>query len=549
MARTSRYADKIKVKGLDIALYVRLSEEDFHKKDESVSIKNQKAMLEKYIQSLPNVNSYKFYVDDGYTGGNFDRPDFKTMIADIIDKKINCVVVKDFSRLGRDYLGVANYYQIIFPALRVRAISVNDNYDSDINFDRLEDILSMDLKNVLNEQYLKDCSIKAKISYQQRRNRGLFTSPVAPYGYKRKDDDKHKLEIDYEVADNVKFIFQDYIEKQSYRQVMKDLIDKKILSPSAYKQTKPQSYYTNKVTTNPYIWSMDSVRAILTNIYYLGHTAQHRREIIDYKTKKCVKLPKEEWIIVENTHEPLIDKETFDIVQNIIKSRENKFFNGSKQENTDNYFAGLIYCGKCNGRMTYSNDKNAKHSFYKCKLKQKDTRLCEQKSIKTQQITKVVFYTIKHLIDIACDMDKTIKEINKYEDNLEKLNNITQQKRNLKLNSFEIEKENLYYAYRSGDISLKDYTTRKQELEKQYNQVAISQTLLVNKKSQIFENEFIKMFKQYKSLKSLSKEIVASLINKIVVYDHDKIEIDFKFKDEYESAVAYIRENALKIAT
>ena len=305
------------------------------------------------------------------------------MLGDILAKKINCLIVKDLSRFGRNYTEVSNYLQVMFPTLEVRFIAINDNVDSELNPDSIDTLL-IGLNGLMNEEYLKDCSIKSKMSYNLRQTRGQFTSPVAPYGYKRDENDIHKLVVDNKVKDIVKFIYNDFIEKQSFMAVTKDLSEMKVPTPSEYKQMQNPKYYTNRLTTKQFIWSSDTIATILKNQVYIGNMAQHRREIVDYKTKKCKKLPKEQWVIIENTHEPIIDKSTFDQVQKIISLKSSRYFQRKHKTNrNDNYFSGILYCGNCNSKMTYVDDKNRKYTFYKCKLKSMSSNLCGQEIIKT----------------------------------------------------------------------------------------------------------------------------------------------------------------------
>lgn len=521
MARTSKYQVKQTFVKWNIALYVRLSEED-KKGQQSESIKSQKSYLENFVQHLDNVNSYKFYVDDGYTGGNFERPAFQRMMNDIVSKKINCVIVKDLSRLGRNYIEMSKYLQVMFPTLNTRFISLNDNYDSEIS-DEPIDTLLIGLSGLMNEEYLKDCSIKSKMSYRLRASRGQFTSPVAPYGYKKDKNDPHRLVIDENVKDIVKLIYGLFIEHKSFIAVTKILSEKGITTPSEYKQQQINGYYTNRLTTKKHIWSSDTVATILKNEVYIGNMVQHKREIVNYKTKECKKLPKSEWITIENTHEPIIDKDTFNLVQSIIADKKRVCFKRNSSQ-PDNYFSGILYCGDCNSKMIYVNDKNRKYTFYKCKLKSLSTNLCNNEIIKTQELTKVVLKIIQQFIKIACDIEETIKEFEKSEKRIiVKANNNPQ-------NNIQLQKELLYQKYRNLEISLADYKKQKQELEEQENKNIITN----NAKDALEDNKFIKAFTKYKNIKSLNKIIVKDLIQKIVIHSPTNVEITFNFQDEYK---------------
>lgn len=516
MARKSRYT-KADINTLKVALYIRLSEEDGDGKT-SESVKSQKSMLEDFVRNMKGIETYEFYVDDGYTGGNFDRPAFKTMLNDILARKINCVIVKDLSRFGRNYTEVSKYLQVMFPTLEVRFIAINDNIDSELNADSIDTLL-IGLNGLMNEEYLKDCSIKSKMSYNLRQTKGQFTSPVAPYGYKRDENDIHKLVVDYKVKDVVKFIFNDFIEKQSFMAVTKDLCEKQIPTPSEYKQMQNPKYYTNRLTNKQFIWSRDTVTTILKNQVYIGNMAQHRREIVDYKTKKCKKLPKEQWVIIENTHEPIIDKETFNQVQDIINSKNNTYFQRKHKTNrNDNYFSGILYCGNCNSKMTYVDDKNRKYTFYKCKLNSMSSNLCEQEIIKTATLTKLVLQIIHQYIKLICDIEKLVNQIETYKNQNKSVKHKPQ--------DMELKKQLLYESYRNAEISLEEYQQQKQELE------TLKQP--IRKEKAFKENEFVKNFIKHKSINNLNREIVECLIEKIIVYNETNVEISFKFQDEFE---------------
>ena len=543
MARTSRYQTVDKSKKYNVALYIRLSEED-KRNVESESVKSQKNLLTQFVNNLENVSSFQFFVDDGYVGGNFNRPAFKTMLGDIFNKKINCVIVKDLSRFGRNYVEVGNYIQSIFPLYNIRFISINDGLDTFTNPEKA-DVLLMGLSDIMNEEYLKDCSIKAKISYSSRQKKGQFTAPFAPYGYKRSLVEKNKLEIDNEVAPIIKHIYNLFIEKKSYVGVAKQLSIENILTPSEYKQSLKPDYYSNRLSTLKHIWSSDTVKTILTSEFYIGNTCQNRRNKINYKEKKWVKLPRDKWIIIENTHKPIIDKDLFYQVQEIIKSRDvsNYFQKTTSSKKNDNYFSGLLYCGHCGNKLTYTDDKYLDYSFYKCKLKRMS--LCDSPLIRTDKLSEIVLKIIQQYVKIACDFERTIKEIDKYKKRvLSNAKNLSQQTIENRLKNIDNEKDRLYQLYRETKISLNEYQTRKKELEKNYKTLQL-QSLQEKEIQNPTENKFISNFVKYKNIKKLNREIVKTLIKKIKIYGYNNIEITFNFRDEFEEVQKYITDNGV----
>ena len=307
--------------------------------------------------------------------------------------------------------------------------------------------------------------------------------------------------------------------------VTKILSERGITTPSEYKQMQIDGYYTNRLTNKEHIWSRDTVTTILKNEVYIGNMVQHKREIMNYKTKECKKLPKSEWITIENTHEPIIDKETFNLVQSLIADKKRVYFKGNSTQ-PDNYFSGLLICGDCNTKMTYVNDKNRKYTFYKCKLKSLSTNLCKSEIVKTQELAKVVLKIIQQFIKIACDIEVVIKELAKTE------RQATIKSSYEPKNDIELQKELLYQKYRNLEISLADYKRLKQELEEKEVQSKSIKTDNVIEVLQ--ENKFIKNFTKYKNIKSLNKIIVKDLIQKIIVHTPTNIEITFNFQDEYK---------------
>jgi len=298
----------------NVALYCRLSRDD-ELQGESNSIKNQKDILTQYAKEN-NLNIYDTYVDDGYSGTSFDRPDFNRMIEDIKAKKVNMVIVKDTSRLGRDYIGFGEYIEKFFPQNQVRVVSIIDNYDSEID-NGVADTLPF--RAVLNDLYARDASKKVKAVKHRNAVNGLFNGKFAPYGYMKSPDNCHKLIINEECAKNVRRIFDMYLEGKSTLQIAYTFNEEQIPTPS---QSMGQEV---KRTT---LWRCDTVNKILKNEMYIGNMVQEKSIKINYKIKKLYRNKKEDWIIVPNTHEPIIDKDKFYAVQEIFKSRAKRKIRG-----------------------------------------------------------------------------------------------------------------------------------------------------------------------------------------------------------------------------
>lgn len=318
---------------MNIGLYIRLSKEDELNK-ESKSITSQKLYLNNYISKFNYINKYE-YIDDGYSGTNFDRPEFKKLINDIENKKIDTVITKDSSRLGRNITWVSYYIEEYFPKNNIRFISIDDNYDSKENNTDTE---LLTLKNIFNDYYCKDISKKIRSSLKIKKIEGKFTGWKAPYGYKRNKNDYHKLDIDKKVSENIKLMFNLANNNYNPNQIATYLNKKNIDSPAKY---------INKKSSK---WTSKTIKDILINPTYIGNLTQGKRKKINHKIKQSVNVPKEEWIIIENTHKAIIDKDLFNNVQEKIKTDNKEKYKDSIKE--------LIYCKECNTKIGINKRKD-----------------------------------------------------------------------------------------------------------------------------------------------------------------------------------------------
>jgi DNA invertase Pin-like site-specific DNA recombinase len=323
------------------AIYCRLSRDDGQAGD-SASIQTQKMMLEKYCheQGFP---IYGVYVDDGYSGLNFDRTDFQRLLTDIDNGRINLVITKDLSRLGRDYIQTGYYTDIYFSKKKVRYIAVSDGVDTN-----RDDNDIAPFKNILNDMYAKDISRKTKTAKRQRAYSGYYIAAQAPYGYKVNPENKHQLIVDDEPAEVVKEMFGLALAGNSTMRITKILTERKVMTPSAYKLKNGDTKFTRQVERNgAYKWCNVSVQKILRDMVYMGDMENHKYEYPNYKTEQRVRVPKEQHIIVENTHEAIISREDYNRVQSLVKMRHKP-----KKHDFDNVFKSIVFCSECGGRFT-----------------------------------------------------------------------------------------------------------------------------------------------------------------------------------------------------
>jgi DNA invertase Pin-like site-specific DNA recombinase len=343
------------------AVYCRLSRDDDQQGD-STSIQTQKMILESYCLEH-NYIIRDYYVDDGYSGTTFNRPGFQRMLGDVEDGKINLVITKDLSRLGRDYIMTGYYTEIFFCEKKVRYIAVNDNVDT-LKADN--DIAPF--KNILNDMYAKDISRKVKSAKRQRALQGMFISGQPPYGYKRHPENINKLIIDEEPAEAIREIFRLALEGKGCMQIAKALTAKRFLIPSVYKRrkgdTRFERYYAGKPDDYDYRWTFNTILNMMKDRVYVGDMVNHKCEIASYKTKKHVLIPQDKHIIVENTHEPIVSREDFERVRELVKARHTP--NGNT--NFDGIFRGIVFCAECGRRLTLGTRKVAgkMKPFYRC---------------------------------------------------------------------------------------------------------------------------------------------------------------------------------------
>ena len=301
-----------------VALYIRLSKEDGDK-GESYSVTSQREILMEYLKSHSEFELYDTYVDDGWSGTSFDRPDFKRMMDDVYEGKVNCIVVKDLSRFGRNYADAGNYIDNIFVRLKVRFIALNNGVDSfSGNMNSATQCITIGVQNVINESVAATTSVNIRGTLNVSRKQGKFIGSFACYGYKKDPNDRHKLIIDEEAAETVRMIYRLFLEGKGVLGIVKTLNALGIPNPAAYKKLQGLNYNHTSGNNNDGSWCDQTVRRILKNEMYIGNMVQGKNTTVSYKIKQCRPIPKSDWIIVEGTHEPIIDKDTFYKVQSLF---------------------------------------------------------------------------------------------------------------------------------------------------------------------------------------------------------------------------------------
>ena len=535
----------------DADVYLRLSKEDGDK-EESDSITNQRELILEFLKSREDIRIHAVRVDDGYSGVNFERPAFQQMLEDIKAGKVNCVVTKDLSRFGRNHIEVGKYIEKIFPYLGVRFIAVNDNYDSLTNDAQTNNII-IPFKNLINDAYCRDISIKIRSNLEVKRRRGDFVGPFAPYGYRKSEEDKNKLEIDEEAAEVVRSIFRMYLQGSNAYKIAEKLNKKNILTPMDYKKENGSAFYTGFKKNLKGQWTHMHVLRILGNPVYTGTLIQGKETTPNYKVKKKVKRDQSKWSQVENTHEAIIPSVDF---QNAQEQLQMDTRTGTEKEKVY-YLSGVVKCGDCGANMVRKTVPSGKRKFiyYVCGSHKGNKDICSSHSINAEaleeSVLKLLNYQIKNVTDLGRILDK-LEDAQIRKGEMEKRNRqITKKKEEVqKYNHLRLD---LYEDYKDGLITKEEYLELKEIYEKRTQAAEQSLEAMEVEMAFFADGEkdtcgWINEFKKYGYLECLSREVVVSLIEQILVYEkkegerYPRIEICFKYEDEFQASVNMLEE-------
>ena len=537
------------------ALYIRLSREDGDKV-ESNSITSQREILKEYLKLHPDIELHDFYIDDGWSGTNFDRPGFIRMMEDIYSGDVNCVIVKDLSRFGRNYTDAGNYLDNIFVRLQIRFIALNNGIDTATNnMNAATRCITVGVQNVINESLAATTSVNVRGTLNVNREQGKFIGSFASYGYMKDPNDHHKLIIDPETAPVVRMIFEKFIDGCSIIGIAKELNEMGIPNPTAYKKLKGFNYKHPAGKKLDGLWPDSSVRRILRNEMYVGNMVQGKNTTISYKIKQCRAIPKEDWIIVEGTHEAIVDRETFDKAQSLF----NQFIRKAPQKSEVDLFSGFVRCADCLRAMNKKTNSHpyGTYHYYRCGTSRKMKKSsCTNHTIRIDKMELAVLASIQGMIDSAVEMDKLIKQINSSPVKKKESSHICSA---IDTHTAELEKLkgmiiDLYPDWKSGIISKEEYFTLKEQLTEKITSLekALENLKRTNEefKNGITEdNDFISHFKKYGKIDTLTRAMVVELIDKIYVHEGGRITISFKFTDAYEKALEYIELNKEAILT
>lgn len=519
--------------------YLRLSSDDIDKDDLSNSIKNQKLLIEYFVRKHEELKDLEiiFFVDDGYSGTNFNRPDFKRMM-DRIKQSPNscCIVVKDLSRFGRDTVTTQNYIEKVFPFLQVRFIAINDYYDSNSSITDNRDT-EVKFKNLINGIYPEICSKNVKQVIRKLGEKGRFWGPTPPYGYLFSADGSRQLVLDEETAPIVRFIFDRRLEGAGHRQIARELESKGVPCPHVYLKSKGFSCrWNNEIQIQ---WNERIVYKILNNLIYTGTMENHKTETISARGK-CRTVPRGEHIYIEGTHEAIVSKSEFEKVTAMVKHVKTTVPRKKKEKYL---LVGKIKCGYCHRNMRIRIESRYRKMV--CRSLKDDESKCFKDYYSLDQLENLLLKMIRQEADMADKALKKIKEMNKTVD-LSKL----RRKKGAYEGRLKIcrrEKMELYEKFALGTLSKESYLAKKQEIvkkESEYKEEAaeIGKKIAKAEAEKARENSpRIKAFAKYTELEALSYEIVQELVDTIYFYDPEHIEFVFNYQDDYlDTADKYV---------
>ena len=534
--------------------YLRLSKEDddIAKSEtlQSNSIENQKEYIEDYLQSKPEIRVVDFYIDDGYSGVNFDRPDFQRMLQDIKDKKINCVIVKDLSRLGRNYIEVGKYIERLFPFLGVRFIAINDNFDS-ADDAALSNNIIVPFKNLINDAYCRDISIKIRSHLEVKRKRGEFIGAFPVYGYMR-GEDKNKLIVDPCAAEIVKEIFAMKMEGMSQQAIADELNRLGVLSPAEYKKEQGSGYKTVFQTHSRAKWTAVAVLRVLTNEVYMGTLIQGKESTPNYKVRVREKKPKEEWIRVENAHEAIISSTDFELISDILQ----KDTRVSTGKSAVSVYSGYLVCADCGCSMVRKKVRSGslEYVYYVCSGNKKDKDICSSHRISENTLNMAITKTLQLHLKQLGDLQESIRYIRETSGNSDKIKKLVLQseKRKEDIEKYNRLKLECYEDYKKELITQDEYMLFKKELDNRIEEIQRAITELGKKKRMLLDGGYEKESLLEKFLTSkeieLKRSILVRFISRIYVYEDHRIEIIFRYQDEIRQLLGIVEEIKQEVA-
>lgn len=528
------------------AIYARLSIEDNGIQGDS--IENQIEMIEKYISKCQDLKVIHTFVDNGETGTNFERPAFSDMMEEVKKGAINCIVVKDLSRFGRNYLETGNYLEKIFPYLGIRFISVNDHFDS--LHDRKSDTLLVPLKSILHDTYAKDISRKVSSAIDTKKKSGKFMGKIPPYGYVRDEQDRYKLCVHTERAEIIRMIFKWRTEGMGSVSIAHRLNDMAV--PTQLQIRFAEGHHDGKEHA---LWRGSAVVDILKNPCYIGCMVERKGSNLLCKGWENKVIPESEWNLIENTHEPIIDKETFEKVQRLVSEsrgkRKQQVADKSYRQRTENILSGMVQCGICGSGVHrdsgyFRKDGSLVHYSFYCSNKYIKTKGCSSRTVDETELHNYIFQACKKQLELLADMKELIDDMVENKKNSRYISSLKQEIRILedKQQKLRRKRNDLYADFKDGLLTEREYTFRRDKYMADSEQLsiqlqAVNAELQENSQMSEVTTKWISDFICFKDTKKLTKEMCSVMVKKVVL-NENSVSIHFAFTDEYEKALAFL---------
>lgn len=537
-----------------VGVYTRRSFDDNEDK-ESNTITNQKEMINSFISKENNMTIVDYYVDDGYSGTTFDRPAFQEMMRDIVDGRINTIIVKDLSRLGRNSLEVGKYIEEIFPIYNIRIIAINDNVDSFKKPDSINDLI-VPIKNLINESYARDISKKVTSAYFTMASNGKYVAGTSPYGYTFDENDKHHLVIDSSEVKNVRLIFDMASKGDGRVTITKYLNDNNILCRKEIQRRKKYKLsLDSKEEPIKYKWSTSTIGRMLTSEIYIGNLTQLKTKRESFKNHKVLSVARDDWIRCENTHEPIISKAQFNKIQELIKVNTKTKVN--REEKIYSIYNGILKCADC-GRAMYKQEDNRGNrqlSNYFCNTYLYISKTsCSSHKIKTEDLNEMVLESIQLQIKLVIELDRSLKKLylRNNRDTVESKYKNNTRIAEIKIDNLKNKKIQLYEDWKFNNIDKNEFLKQSKIIEEDIKLIEeklelITQTYRENIRMIKRNDYWIDHYKRNKKIKKVSREVLKELIDVIYVTEEGNLDIHFKYKNEYNELLNYLKnEGAVK---
>jgi len=566
MPRIRRAIQTAIAKVWKIGIYIRLSREDKEKEAEQVSKKRggrnvdadasgsiieQDKILTEWVEEYFREEEYEiidYFVDDGLTGTDDTRDDFQRLMEYVEDGRINCIVVKTLSRAFRNYADQGRYLEQVFPRIGVRFISSGNPFvDSFSNPDAINNGMEIPINGLMNDRFAAKTSFDIRRTFDAKRKRGEFIGAFAPYGYAKDPEDKNSLVIDPEAAAVVRDIFNWFVvDGMSKRGIALKLNELGVPNPTAYKERVQKLKYRNPGSKlNDGLWKGANIFTLLKNQMYVGDMVQGRNRVISYKVHTQICVPEDEWYIVPNTHEAIIDRELFNQAQ-LLHSYDTRTAPGKREIYI---FSGLLRCSDCKKTLVRTTSKDL--VYYRCRTNdEKGDGVCVRRSIREDRLIKAVYDAVRVQIELVQSLSDALNEINQRPNVKTQSNRLTAM---LKMRQTELDKlitasDSLYMDWKNGDINKEDYRRMKLSFDEKVDAL---QTVVDNIKDEIntlargvnSADPYLTTFLKHKNITELNRGIVVELINTLYVHEDGQITIEFSFDDELKRVLDFIENN------